>query len=169
MARLYISAQDYLLYEQDILSKYLGKTELFFAIPNVTLKNLNRYITKNLERLINSGVKGVLLGSLQYIDFLSEIKNKYDIKVVADYSLNISNTYTMVCLRKLGIDEFTMSFELTDEDIASMLPNKNIELVENLACAMTSRYCILGSFVSDRKSIKDVCSRPCVDSYYIMD
>ena len=34
---------------------------------------------------------------------------------------------------------------------------------------MTSRYCILGSFVSDRKSIKDVCSRPCVDSYYIMD
>ena len=169
MARLYISAQDYLLYEQDILSKYLGKTELFFAIPNVTLKKLNRYITKNLERLINSGVKGVLLGSLQYIDFLSEIKNKYDIKVVADYSLNISNTYTMVCLRKLSIDEFTMSFELTDEDIASMLPNKNIELVENLACAMTSRYCILGSFVSDRKSIKDVCSRPCVDSYYIVD
>lgn len=169
ITRLYISANDYLLYEKDIFNKYSGRPELFFAIPNVTLKNLSKYISNNLERLIKAGVKGVLLGSLQYIELLNVLKNKYDIKIVADYSLNISNTFTMAYLKKLGVDEFTLSFELTDEEISSMLPNKDIELVENLACAMTSRYCILGSFVSNRKSKKDICSRPCIDAYYIKD
>lgn len=170
LTRLYIPASELLLYEQDIFEKYANRTELFVSIPSVTLKKLNRYILNNLERLVRSGVKGVLVGNLQYTKLLKGLKAKYNIKLVADGSLNITNMFTIKYLKEFGFDTFTLSLELSDEDIKSMIGKENIELTENLASAMTSRYCILGSFVADRENAKDICTRPCANSkYYIKD
>lgn len=170
LTKMYIAAWDFVIYEKDILEKYATSIDVFFAIPAVTLKKLNKYIMNNLERIVASGIKGILVGNLQYMELLSRLKGKYNITLVADDSLNISNSYTVEYLKSLGFDMCTLSLELSDEEVKEMLECGNIELTENLACAMTSRYCILGSFVSQRESQKDICTRPCTKGeYYIKD
>lgn len=159
-----------MLYEQDIFEKYAKRVDLYVSIPSVTLKNLQRYILNDLERLVKRGVKGVLVGNLQYTKLLKDIKAKYNIKLVADMSLNITNSFTIKYLKEFGFDTFTLSLELSDDDIECMVGKEDIELIQNLASAMVSRYCILGSFVADRQSEKDICTRPCAkDDYYIKD
>lgn len=168
--RIYIAADDFVIHEKDILQKYANVVDVFFTIPNVTFKKLNRYILNNLERLVSCGVKGVLVGSFQYMSIIQRLKKAYNITVVANDSLNITNKHTIHYLKSFGFDEFTLSLELFDDEIKDMLSVGKLELTENLACAMTSRYCILGSLVSERKSESDVCSRPCMQGeYYIKD
>lgn len=170
LTRLYLPASAFLLYEQDIFEKYAKRVELYVSIPSVTLKNLQRYILNDLERLVKRGVKGVLVGNLQYTKLLKDIKAKYNIKLVADTSLNITNSFTIKYLKEFGFDTFTLSLDLSDDDIKCMVGKEDIELTENLASAMVSRYCILGSFIADRQSEKDICTRPCAkDDYYIKD
>ncbi|MBR5227235.1 MAG: U32 family peptidase [Clostridia bacterium] len=165
--RLYIVANDFAIYSKDIIEKYKN-IELFFVIPNVTLNKLQKYIETNLEALVKEGVKGILVGNLQYMNLVNELKKQYGLIIGADYSLNITNILTIDTLKKLGFDFFTLSFELNEQDIEQIADKYNVELVENLATAMTSRYCLIGSFAEQRK--KDVCSRPCTrDNYYLVD
>lgn len=168
LERLYIVANDYALYYNDIFNKY-SDLELFFVIPNVTLNKLSQYIRQNLEKMITLGVKGILVGNFQYMDLLTELKEKYDITIGADYSLNICNSLTIQYLNKLGFDFSTLSFELEEKDVAKLIEsNNNLELVENLATAMTSRYCLVGSFVGTNNNVK--CNRACTQGkYYIQD
>lgn len=168
LERLYIVANDYALYYRDILDKY-SDIELFFVIPNVTLNKLNKYIRENLEKLITWGVKGILVGNYGYMQLIKELKEKYDLIIGADFSLNICNSLTIKELNELGFDFVTLSFELQDNEVYKLTANNNnIELVENLATAMTSRYCLIGSFVGTKD--KDVCNRACtLGKYYILD
>lgn len=166
LQRLYIVANDYALYYKDIIDKY-ADVELFFVIPNVTLNKLSKYINENLEKLVMLGVKGVLAGNFQYMKLLKELKEKYNIIIGADYSLNICNSLTINKLNELAFDFVTLSFELEDEDVHKLI-NNNVELVENLATAMTSRYCLIGSFVGTQD--KESCNRACTQGkYYILD
>jgi len=167
LERLYIVANDFALHHKDIFEKY-SDIELFFVIPNVTLNRLNQYIIKNLENMIILGVRGVLVGNFGYMDLITELKEKYDITIGADYSLNICNSLTLHYLKGLGFDFSTLSFELEDGDVAKLVENNDVELVENLATAMTSRYCLVGSFVGTTN--KDICNRACAKGkYYILD
>lgn len=166
--RLYIVANDYAIYYKDIFEKY-SDIELFFVISNVTLGKLSKYIKESLEQMIKLGVKGVLVGNYGYMDLLKSLKEKYNIILGADYSLNITNTLTINYLNNLGFDFVTISFELNNEETLEIVnSNVNVELVENLATAMTSRYCLIGSFAGTDE--KEICDRACTQGeYYILD
>jgi len=168
LKRLYIVANDYAIYYKEIFEKY-SDVELFFVIPNVTLNKLSKYINQNLEEMVKLGVKGVLVGNYQYMNLLSRLKQTYSITIGADYSLNICNNLTIDYLNKFGFDFVTLSLELDNDEVLELVKNNsNIELVENLACAMTSRYCIIGSFVGTEE--KKICNRACMQGkYYILD
>lgn len=163
--RVYIPINLFITEEKEIFNKFKG-VDVYLAIPNVVFKKLNAYVLGNIERLVKNGVKGILLGSFQYIKLVSSLKAKYNISVIADYSLNISNKYTIEFLQNNMIDEVTLSIELNEEELKDFMCYGNAELFENLATAMTSRYCILGSFVSE----DEVCKKECMKSkYYIVD
>lgn len=167
LQRIYINAKDFILYEKEIMANFSG-LEIFFVIPNVTFTAMHTYITKNLERLVKLGISGILVGSLQYLELLKKLKAQYDIIIGADYSLNISNSVTAYFLEKSLFDFVTLSFELDENEMEKMIKENSVELVENLASAMTSRYCILGSFVGNKE--KGICTKPCkTGSYYITD
>jgi len=166
--KLYISARDFKAYEEDIM-KYINRKDLdvYFAIPNVVLKNMDKYIKENLERIISIGVKGLVIGNIGYLDMAKELKEKYNIILVGDYSLNVTNKYTADALNFL--DYITPLFETEQSNITSIANVTNIELVEGLATAMTTRYCMLASFVDETKG-KGKCKAVCKkDDYYILD
>ncbi len=164
---IYINAVDFKYYEKEIL-KYLDKCKIYFAIPNVTLNNLTKYIKDNIERLINLGVSGILIGNIGYIDICSELKEKYKVELVADYSLNVTNKYTAAKLQMLGIDVVTPLIE-RDLLIDDVYKQYETEQVYDLVTAMTTRYCVISSFVTNSKSRKD-CNIECSkNDYYLLD
>jgi U32 family peptidase len=125
----------------DLVSKYKVEKEVYIYIPSIVLANLDKYIESDLERLIKLGAKGILLGNIGYIDMLIDLKSKHDIKIVADYSLNIVNTHSAMFLKEKGIDKITISPEIDESEIQNIANVIDIEVIENFVTAMTSRFC----------------------------
>lgn len=168
LERIDFQAEDYVKYEKDIMHKY-SKYNLGIVISNFVLNNLNRYLVANLERLLGMGVKTIILGSFKYLDMVLELKKKYEFNLVADYTFNVTNSYSVLFLTSLGFDIITPGFDATNEQINKLDRVCNIELVNGYITAMTSRYCMIGSFVENRKE-GAVCSMPCQKGeYYIED
>ena len=165
---IYINISDYYLYNDEINKKYKGKVKIFLYIQNFIGKNLDEIIVKNIDKFLSEGINGVLLGSLAYIDLLTKLKQKYDFMLYADYSFNITNLYSAYFLNKLGFDKITPSVELTEEEYQKFSLHFNTEFVNDIITAMTSRYCILGSFIG-RKDKNMPCKKPCKDIYYLKD
>ncbi len=167
---IYFNIKDFIKYKEDIISKYLDKIKVYLYISNYVGSNLNKYIKENIEELLKRGVSGILIGSLEHLEMLLKLKNKYSFELVADYSLNIINVYSALFLKNLGIDVITPSVELEDTELLELNKYFNVEIVKNMITVMTSRYCILGSFVANRKDKDSKCSMPCLkNNYYITD
>lgn len=166
---IYFSITDYIKNEKDIIKKYVNKVKVFIHIPNVVGENVSKNIAENIEEYIKKGIKGFLIGSLQYIDILNNLKKKYNITIVGDYTLNVYNIFSAESLKELGVDVITPSLEVNEKgfnDISKILP---IELVKDYSTVVTSKYCVLGSYVSNRTS-HSKCKCPCIsDDYYLKD
>lgn len=164
---LYINAIDFKRHEQDIL-KYLDKCKIYFVIPNVIFKNLTKYIKDNIERLLSLGVSGILLGNIGYVGICQKLKQKYKTEIVADYSLNITNKYTAEVLKQFGVDVITPLLE-NCLPLDSLYDQFETEQVCDLVTAMTTRYCVISSFVIGSKTRQD-CKFECVkQNYYLLD
>lgn len=166
--RIYFEVSD-IIKNKWLISKYSKKYEIYIAIPNVVEANLEKFIDKNIIEILNSKINGVLLGNVGYIEQLATLKEKYNIKLVADYSLNIMNSFSARFFEKLGVDIITLSPEMTDEQILKMSDRFNVEVISDNVTVMTSRYCMIGSFVGGKK-LDSKCNRACTKAkYYIKD
>ena len=165
---LYINISDYYIYKEEIDNKYKGKVKIFLYIQNFIGKNLDKIIRTNIENYIKEGINGVLLGSFAYLDLLVKLKDKYNFMLYADYSFNITNIYSAYFLTKLGFDKITPSVELNEDEYIKLSSHFNTEYVNDIITVMTSRYCILGSFIG-RNDKSKICSKPCKSTYYLKD
>lgn len=166
--RLYIDICDYIKYREDILEKYKN-VQIYIVIPNVLLSNKRKIILDNIDEIFKDNISGVLLGSFEFFKLVLEKKKQYNFSLVADYTLNISNIYSATFLVKEGFDVITPSYDMSITDIENMSRYVNVEIVEDYITVMTSRYCILGSMLEDRKENKN-CSMPCLkDRFYLKD
>ena len=166
--RLYIDICDYIKYREDILEKYKN-VQIYIVIPNVVLSNKRKIILDNIDEIFKDNISGVLLGSFEFFKLVLEKKKQYNFVLVADYTLNISNIYSATFLVKEGFDVITPSYDMSITDIENMSRYVNVEIVEDYITVMTSRYCILGSMLEDRKENKN-CSMPCLkDRFYLKD
>lgn len=165
---IYFNVSSFVKYKEDILKKYnTNETEVYLYISNFTLENMNKIIENNLEEYIKDGVKGIMLGSFYHYEKCLSLKEKYNIKLVADYTFNISNKYSALVFKSLKFDKLNLSVELSKEEIVEISKYFNIEINLNMITVMTSRYCILGSFVGEKE--KGTCLKPCKDTYYLQD
>lgn len=166
--RLDIQIKDFIKYEESIFKKYKSCVKLAIHIPNFVLKNLDKFIKENLQRIILKGIDTVILSSFSYLDLINVIRSKKDITLIADYTFNVSNKYSARLMNNLGFDVITPSYDMSVIDMCNMSKYVNVELVYNYITVMTSRYCILGSFIANRN--KEKCSMPCIkDKYYLID
>lgn len=168
LERIDFQINDYVKNEEAIFHKY-SRYNLGVNISNFVLDNMDKYINSNLEKLLKKGVKTIVLGSFRYLNLILKLKEKYEFTLVADYSFNITNSYSATFLSSLGFDVIVPAFDATNEQINILEKYVNIELIDNYVTVMTSRYCILGSFVENRKD-NEKCSAPCTKKdYYLLD
>lgn len=166
---VYVDICDLYKNKGKIFSTFKDKVKIFVLLPNVGGKNIDSYIFKNLENLVKEGVEGIVVGNIGYIDLVCFLKEKYNLVIIADYSLNIFNKYSALFYTNLGFDIICPSIELREEAVKSIEEFANIEVVTDLQTIMTSRYCVLGAYIANRKT-GGKCSMPCMkDDFYILD
>ena len=167
--RVYISDADFMRCTNDIFDYFEDKNvELFLSTGNFVGEKVSKYIKENAEALIDRGVKGIMLGSFELYELALMLKRKYQIKLVADYSFNISNIYSASLFKTLEFDEVAPLVELSNEEIAEISDIIDTEVVEDYIVAMTSRYCMIGAFQENRDTYKDKCQKPCIKNRYVM-
>lgn len=165
---VYIDVYDMYINQNKIFEAFKDKIDIYVVLPNIGGKKTDEYIFKNIEKLVKNGVKGIIVGNIGYIEKILELKKVYDIILVADYSLNIFNKFSANFYYNLGFDIICPSLELTEEEVNN-LNEFNVEVVTDYQTVMTSRYCILGSYIDNRKE-GSKCSMPCIKTnYYLLD
>lgn len=163
---IYLNFIDILKHEEYVFSN-LQKIDVYAVVSNFNLSNTASLLSKHLERLIKRGIKGIVIGDIGYLPLCMELKQKYNIKLVADYTLNTMNSFSAEFLKNNLIDRIAVNIETSIEQIDEISKICEVELVEDMCTAMTSRYCVIGSFVNNAK---DKCTRPCIhDSYTLVD
>ena len=114
---------------------YVDNIDLYNKLDNVTLK-----LDRVLEHLDNYDMR-LLVGDLGSV---YKYKN-----VVTDFSLNVTNSYTVALLHSLGVDKVTLSYELDDKHIKKLIDcyhdryhkHPNLELIiKGYEEVMISKY-----------------------------
>lgn len=141
---IYIEISD-VAKNESILKKL---NNIYLVIPNVVNINLEKYIKLNIERLIkeNSNIKGLVLGNIGYLELAKILKQKYRIILIADYYLNINNSFAVKYYKKNLVDIVTLSNEVSQSNLNEISKIVNVEIVDKYITAMTTRFCTISSF-----------------------
>lgn len=128
-------------------------------LPNIVDENYEKLIVENKQ--VFDKVKAVMISHLSQIELLKNLNiNK---KIVADYTLNITNNLSEKVLKDLKIKRFTMSPELDKKAINQFSNDLEKELVVyGRTCLMTSKYCPIGK----NEDCKQACQK---GSYALKD
>lgn len=153
----------------DILSILSNKFNIYIYLPNVLRE---KYIN-NLFSILNTSIsqfniKGLILSNIFYLNIINRIDNK-NLDLVANYTLNIFNKFSVDELKSFGFTNLTISPELNKNSIINIC-NYNIDtelIVYGNTPLMTTNYCLLGT---TNICYKD-CSRNCSNNkkYYLKD
>ena len=153
----------------DILSILSNKFNIYIYLPNVLRE---KYIN-NLFSILNTSIsqfniKGLILSNIFYLNIINRIDNK-NLDLVANYTLNIFNKFSVDELKSFGFTNLTISPELNKNSIINIC-NYNIDtelIVYGNTPLMTTNYCLLGTTNSCYKD----CSKNCSNNkkYYLKD
>lgn len=142
----------------DMIQKFDGKK--FILLPSITKSNYAKLIKNNISNLA-SKVDGFVLSNIGQLEYLKGIKTT----LIANYTFNTFNTYTIDELEKLGFHKITLSPELAKHQINSLGGNLKREIIAyGNTCVMTSEYCPIGA-IAGKFTSKNKCSMPCKDCY----
>ncbi|MBQ7140403.1 MAG: U32 family peptidase [Bacilli bacterium] len=146
---------DYIYVEQELYNKYKDKyNNLILVLPRIN-KVYKDYSNENL--LIRE------IGSLN--------KHVDNNNLVLDYTLNVSNSYSIDLLNNKNVKAITLSTELTDTQIKNIVEKfdkkPNLELiVYGPLEIMITKYCILNTHVNNNDKC-NMCKEN--NSYYLID
>lgn len=159
----------------DLINKITSKNlsaKKFILLPTIAKNNYEKLLKENINVLAENFDGFVLshIGQLKYFENIKTI-------LIANYTFNTFNSYTIEKLKELGFSKVILSPELTEKQINSLGDELPREIIAyGNTCVMTSEYCPLGSIVGGF-SASQKCSAPCVacykkenpDKYYLRD
>lgn len=164
-----IQIQDYIKFERSIANK-INKEKLYLVIPNFTLDKVDNYILANIEKIAKDKISGIIVSNFKFYNQIKKLKDKYQLKLIADYGFNVSNIYSANILKEYGFDAIIPAYEISINDILNMSEYVNLCIQNDYLVVMSSRYCLLGNFLAKREDKLQKCSMPCVkDEYYLKD
>lgn len=153
----------------EILHSLSNRFNMFVYMPTIIKPNYKNLLLNVLENVLQEfNIKGFVISNIADFKFLERYLEEYSF--VANYTMNIFNSFSIESLKKLGIDIVTPSVELNKnilEEIcsSSCLP---VELIAyGRTVLMNSSYCLLGK---SNKCYPE-CEMRCVNgnAYYLKD
>ena len=114
----------------------------YILLPTITKNNYDKLIRKNILSL-SKICDGFILSNIGQLEYFKDIKTT----LIANYTFNIFNDFSINFLEELGFCKITLSPELTQSQINSLtykLPSELI--VYGNQCVMTSNHCPVRKF-----------------------
>lgn len=167
--RIYISIKDYISIK-NITERNLFKNkkyEIFIWFPPIIKGNYQRIVNDFLSDKYNVDcIDGVLIGN---ISLINEFKHK-GFNVVVDSNANAMNSASLKYLSSLGISGATLSMELNNKQIDSLIKIKNFDkeiVVYGKIPVMNIENCVLGSALGGKDNKKE-CNKVCKSGNYFL-
>ncbi len=149
------------------IQKICNKFNVYLLMPAISKSNYEKI---DIGEILKNNIKGIVVSNLSQIETLENYKfnqreNIDALKmqclknIVSNYTLNISNNYTIQELKKLGITKYTVSPEFekdTIKNLSNIVPKELI--VYGRTLLMTTEYCAIGTYKN--------CSAPCTKGEY---
>ena len=141
-------------------------TKTYIYMPSIMKDSIIAKL--NIDSILKMfNIKGFVISNISHINILQDYFNKYE--VIANYTMNIYNNYTITELENLGITTITLSPELDKTTLNSFNSTVKTEAIiyGNLP-VMTTNYCLL----SGSNYCLEKCKNNCGNSnqaYYLKD
>ena len=156
-----------------ILKTLSKKSNLYIYMPTIVKGNYKNLFYNHAEIAVkNYNVCGFVVSNICSIKLLHDLFDNInkDFKIIANYTFNVFNLYTVLELKKLGISRFTLSPELDKSTLINLCNYNYLEkelIVYGKAPVMNMNYCLLGE--TDKCFPK--CSTKCItdNKYYLKD
>lgn len=111
----------------------------YLLMPTISKSNYEKI--NAMEFIKEYNLKGVVVSNL------SQIKDFQGIPMIANYTFNIANNYSINELEQLGVQRYTASPEFEREVISTICGNIPKEvIVYGRTLLMTTEYCAIGTF-----------------------
>lgn len=172
----------------DILKNLEQKFNVYIYMPTIIKANYRNLIYSNISNTIeNHNVKGFVISNISNLKLLENVLKKpdYNFELIANYTFNVFNLHSVLELKNLGINKYTISPESTKNiinnlcgyvensgvsengtsELKSILPAELI--VYGNTPLMNMNYCPLGK----TNKCYPTCSSKCNlnNSYYLKD
>ena len=155
----------------EILKLLSAKFNLYVYMPTIIKSNYKNIMLSVIDNQINNfQIKGFVISNISEVRFLNKYieLSKYDI--VANYTMNIFNGYTISELSDLGINSITPSVESTNSIYQSIIANSKLPvelIIYGRIVLMNTAYCLLGKTNKCYPECKMRCSSN--NTYYLKD
>ena len=147
---IYIPLKYFTLNEyKDIIVNLSKKYNLYIYMPIIVKSNYrNLFISNIAQTLEKLPIKGFVISNIGNLKLLQNLNidiNKF--QIIANYSFNIYNHYSIYKLKELKINRYTISPELDKENILELYNNNLLDnelIIYGKLPLMNIRYCLLG-------------------------
>lgn len=121
-----------------------------FILPAIFRQSTSEFYTKNQERLLDSGIDGIVVKNYEELQFASKLKDRLEVYV--DHNMYTYNNYAVDTFMKYGINGNTVPIELNRNEIRHRENAQSEIIVYGRYPLMTSAQCVHGNTVRcDRK------------------
>ena len=120
------------------------KFSTYILLPAITKLNYEKLLYNNLPKIAER-VEGIVISNLSQIYELEKLRINGK-KLVANYTMNIENNFTVEELKKLGVCKYIVPPEAEKETIRGLTENIEKEtIVYGRTLLMTTEYCTIGT------------------------
>lgn len=130
----------------DILNVLQENSNIYIYMPTIIKSNYRNLFFNNIEKTIEKyNIKGFVVSNLSNFKLLDAVIKNKNFDIIANYTFNIFNTYSVNELKDLGVKRFTISPESNKEIINSLCNNSCLAkelIVYGNVPLMNMNYCV---------------------------
>lgn len=157
-------------WEETVEAARRRNCRLIYSLPRIWTEDQAEAVVTALEKALRrfgNGLCGILAPSLGGLQLALSYPQW---PAYADYSLNVFNQWALAAMCDLGVEQTTLSLELTLKQLQQFpeAARRRTEVVVHGSLpVMVSEHCLLGAAVGNRTR-ENPCTAPCSQGSYIL-
>ena len=155
----------------EILETLQQKFKMYIYMPTIIKANYRNLFYNNIENTIEKyNIKGFVISNISNLKLLENVLKNDHFDLIANYTFNVFNKYSVKELHDLDISRFTISPESNKNIILSLCENsclpKELIVYGNIPL-MNMNYCVNGKSNKCYPTCKSKCNSD--NKYYLKD